>query len=161
MAKVKFDNHTGHTFEARFPGARVRIPAHATGDKAYIAELPEIAVVGKWITDLTTRYRAVTASLVEDEPDDAVVVVETPTEPKVVDEDVKETPVMDEPVIVDPGNGDVDPFEIFKASVSSAIEGGGGWWTVIVEGIQEPIKVRGCKDKNQAVLEAYEKHMEG
>jgi len=158
LRKVKFENPTCHRIHARFPGVIVDIPAHATGDSAYIAELPELEVVGKWITDLMKRHRAIKASLVEDEvettePDDSIDVIDETDDSidatEEIEDDTKDATEAE------------DLFEAFKADVVSVSEGGGGWWAVTVKDINDPIKVRGCEDENEAILEAYQKHMEG
>lgn len=146
--KVKFENPTGNRFSVGFSGKKLVIPAYAYGENALITDLPDSPAVGSWLDKLVARHRAIKVSPVDYEGDD------TPL-------DTEEGSGTDNGSEGE-GSGSLPPdgFKEFGADVLSVTESGGGWWTVEVKDI-EPIKVRSCENEEAAILEAFNKHMEG
>lgn len=146
MIKVKIENPTGHNFDVRFPGASVSIPPYSIGDDAVFIDLPQLPVVEKWLESLTTRYRAVKATIIsEDGAENA----------SSDDEDNK---------LIDGAEGTEDKEDEllaeFKTKVKAIEKTRGGWWSVDI-GESEPVSVRGCDNEDEAVIAAFEKYIEG
>ena len=141
MVKVKFENPTGNRFKVKFPGKRLEIPPHACGKNALVTDLPDLPVVGKWLDDLVARHRAIKVSPVDSEGEDTT-------------QEDTETGEGNEV------NGLELTFNLFKGSIISVKEGGGGWWTIEAKDT-DPIKVRSCKSEEEAILEAFNKYIEG
>jgi len=162
--KVKLENPTGNRFLVNFPGHRVEIPPYAYGESSVVIDLPDLPIVGRWLDRLMSEHRAIKVTpvdsdgieLVPAEPDkDEVVPVE------VVPDEI----VLDEPDELDQKPDTAEPdkdetFDLFKLDVISAQETGGGWWTVEMKDIGD-IKVRGCEDEDEAIIEAFNKYMKG
>ena len=130
--KVKLENPTGNRFLVNFPGHRVEIPPYAYGESSVVIDLPDLPIVGRWLDRLMSEHRA-----------------------------IKVTPVDSDGIELVPAEPDKDEtFDLFKLDVISAQETGGGWWTVEMKDIGD-IKVRGCEDEDEAIIEAFNKYMKG
>jgi hypothetical protein len=156
MIEVRIENPTGNKFEVRFPGAIVSIPPYAFNDNAFFVELPELPEVEKWLNDLSTRYRAISWSLVEETAKNEETIEDREPEP----EPEPETEVAEEQEQESDSATD-EMFEEFKASVVSVSKGGGGWWAVEIKGSDDPIKVRSCDHEDEAISLAYKEYLEG
>ncbi len=161
------ENPTCNCFDLRLTSRQLVIPAHATGAKAVTVEVEEDAPgLQRWIKQMRSAHPAIQIAIFTDsddtgdviEPDDTGDVIEPDDTGDVIEPggtgDVAEPGGTGD--VTEPPDPENDSLEAFLAKVTSAKkEDTGGWWTVIVDGVEE--KVRGAEDEDDAILMAYQK----
>lgn len=131
---VKFENH-GDLIMVNRGSFRLQIPTGA-GKFATEIPLPDTDDVARILSDLTEKHPTLT--ILEDE------VTEGGEIPLQIDDEIDTT----------------FTFEDFKGKVSAVIKGGAGWWTVQIDGLPEPVKVRGAESEEDAMRLAFEDYVE-
>jgi hypothetical protein len=148
--KVKFENPTGNKIAARIKGKRITIPPYAVKSKVVVEELSDelLDAFKGWMDHVKSAFPAVQITMFKDGEQVQIEADETPEKHGGASGQSNQ------------GSQKMSYQEFYKAVRTAEKAVNGGWWSVVVEGMQEPIKVRGYDDQNSAVQGAYQEYLQ-